>query len=132
MTTKLVTDTRIPSSLHTPAQPLLHFENAAETSPQGEGAVPVTATTSQFVYIRVRRAVVLPAASKSTVTNLPSSTLQQSPDFIDGAFTDISRFAGTTVDWVIKVAHRILDLLGVSQVFTHTPSDWYTSDRAPS
>ena len=39
---------------------------------------------------------------------------------IQGTFSDISRYAGTTVDWVIKIAHLVCDPLGAGQIFTHT------------
>ena len=68
---------------------------------------------------------------------------------IQGTFSDISRYAGTTVDWVIKIAHLVCDPLGAGQIFTHTSgspllfisfyyffnnrlgvsNDWYDSDR---
>ena len=72
---------------------------------------------------------------------IPTSPLtsQQSPPdhlfLIEGRFTDISRYAGTTVDWIIKVAHLICDPSGSGHVFTHTTgtsSDWHTSDRTAS
>ena len=54
---------------------------------------------------------------------------------IEGTFSDIARFAGTTVEWIIRVAHLLCDPLGNVHVFTHTTgslSDWYSSDRTPS
>ncbi|KAH9996768.1 hypothetical protein BJV77DRAFT_1085320 [Russula vinacea] len=54
---------------------------------------------------------------------------------IEGTFSDIAQFAGTTVEWIIRVAHLLCDPLGNVHVFTHTTgslSDWYSSDRTPS
>ena len=42
---------------------------------------------------------------------------------------DISRCAGTTVDWIIKVAHLFRNPLGSIQVYIHTSG---TSDRSIS
>ncbi|KAF5367357.1 hypothetical protein D9615_010277 [Tricholomella constricta] len=89
-------------------------------------------STSQFVYIRVRQALLLPIPS--TATNPPPARPQPPGHFyvIEGAFEDIKRYAGATVDWVIKVAHLICDPRGAGQMYTHTtgtPFDWYNSDR---
>jgi hypothetical protein len=58
---------------------------------------------------------------------------------IEGAFSDIVRYASAAVDpradWIIKIAHLLCEPLGSGRVFTHTtgtPEDWYTSDRTPS
>jgi len=54
---------------------------------------------------------------------------------IEGTFGDISRYAGTTVDWVIKIAHLLCEPLGNGRVYTHTtgtPDIWRSSDRDPS
>ena len=53
---------------------------------------------------------------------------------IEGTYEDIQRYTGTTVDWVIKVAHFICDplLVGEGQLYTHTtgtPSRWYHLNR---
>ena len=39
---------------------------------------------------------------------------------IEGTFSDIAQFAGTTVEWIIRVAHLLCDPLGNVHVFTHT------------
>jgi hypothetical protein len=56
---------------------------------------------------------------------------------IEGTFKDIERYAGTTVDWVIKVAHFICSpsQAGAGQVFTHTKgsiAEWLVVDRDSS
>ena len=56
---------------------------------------------------------------------------------IEGTFKDIERYAGTTVDWVIKIAHFICDPSGTSvgRVYTHTTgsiSAWLNVDRDSS
>lgn len=61
----------------------------------------------EFVYIRVRRAVVLPiqtAAINLPLTNLPS-TASGHMYLIEGTLEDIRRYAGATIDWVIKIAN---------------------------
>ncbi|KAF9458040.1 hypothetical protein BDZ94DRAFT_1313639 [Collybia nuda] len=96
---------------------------------------PVATTTNQFVYIRVRRDLLLPILSIPTD---PPPAGSQSPGhiyLIEGALEDIKRYAGATVDWVIKVAHLICDPRGASRVYNHTtdtPSDWYTLDKTSS
>ena len=73
-----------------------------------------TSGTSQRagqVYIRVRRA---------DLQTLDSS--QESTGYmylIQGTFADISRYAGTTVDWVINIAHPLCDPLRAGRIFTH-------------
>ena len=112
------------------------MQNPSQSPSKGGQAVPA-ATLTSFVYIRVRQPMVLP--HPTTPTNPPLPTSQWSPPghlyLIEGTFTDICRYAGTTVDWLIKIAHLICDPLGTGQVFTHTTgtaSDWYASDRAAS
>ncbi|KIM43621.1 hypothetical protein M413DRAFT_434417 [Hebeloma cylindrosporum] len=51
---------------------------------------------------------------------------------IEGAYEDIKRYAGTTVDWGIWVADLLCDPLGAVQLYTHTTgsaSDWLNLDR---
>lgn len=103
--------------------------------------VPTSARAS--IYIRVRQDKLLPIPT-STDASPPDSLTPASPPglvhhrhlyLIEGTFTDISRYAGTTVDWIIKVAHLICDPLRAGRVFTPTTgtsADWYASDRAAS
>ena len=88
------------------------------------------------IYIRVRWSLIQPTspvATTSTVaahpptTNAPPSHLY----LIEGTIQRIARYAGTTVDWVIKVAHLICSPLRQGQVYTHTTGttrDWYHRD----
>ena len=64
------------------------------------------------VYIRVRKA--------NLQTLDPGQESTGHMYLIQGTFSDISRYAGTTVDWVIKIAHLMCDPLGAGQIFTHT------------
>lgn len=88
----------------------------------------------EFVYIRVRRAVVLPiqtAAINLPLTNLPS-TASGHMYLIEGTLEDIRRYAGATIDWVIKIAQLICDPLCEGRLYTHTtgtPPHWYDLDR---
>ena len=84
---------------------------------------PVLSDASQTVYIRVHMA--------DLESNQESTGHMY---LIQGTFEDITRYAGTTVDWVIKVAHLLCDPLGAGQIFTHTgvPHDWYNIDRDSS
>ncbi len=102
---------------------------AAQTSSKGVQTVPVAAETSQFVYIQVCMASLqTPPAGQQ----LPVSGHLY---LIEGKFEDITQYAGTTVDWIIRIAHLLCDPLGTGHIFTHTtgtPSDWHSSDRTPS
>ncbi|KAH8994087.1 hypothetical protein EDB92DRAFT_1795832 [Lactarius akahatsu] len=54
---------------------------------------------------------------------------------IGGTPDEIARFAGSTVDWVIKMAHLLCDPLGNGRIYTHptgTPQDWWNTDRDTS
>ena len=110
--------------------------NIVQTSLNGGKIAPVATVATEFVLIRVRRDLLLPIPT--TATNPPPAASQHSPGhlyLIEGRLEDIRQFSGTTVDWVIRVAHLICDPLGTGQVFTHTTgttSDWYASDRAAS
>lgn len=89
---------------------------------------------SQFIYIRIRDALLLPIPTSNATTNFPpvNSQLTGHLYLIEGTYEDIQRYAGTTVDWVIKVAQFICDPLGEGQLYTHTtgtPSDWYHLNR---
>jgi hypothetical protein len=99
-----------------------------KTSSEGVKPVPnpapVLSDASQMVYIRVRMA------------NLESGRESTGHMYlIQGTFEDITRYAGATVDWVIKVAHLLCDPLGAGRIFTHAsraPDDWYNTDRDSS
>ena len=89
---------------------------------------------NQFIYIRIRNALLLPIPTSNDTANLTPVNAQLAGHLylIEGTYDDIQRYAGTTVDWVIKVAHFICDPLGEGQLYTHTtgmPSDWYHLDR---
>lgn len=110
---------------------------------KGTKTAPVLSDTSQQadqVYIRVCMA--------DLQTLDPSQESTGHMYLIQGTFADISRYAGTTVDWVIKIAHLVCDPLGVGRIFTHTSGvlllflfllffknylgvsqDWYNLDR---
>jgi hypothetical protein len=91
-------------------------------------------TASRIIYIRVRRSHIV---VNPNTTNPPPTTPQPPGHLyvIEGAIEDIGRYAGTTVDWVIKVARLICDPSSPGRVYTHTtgtPSDWYHLDRDSS
>jgi hypothetical protein len=76
------------------------------------------------------------SSSQPVLTGQPSSSSQSDTTnhlyLIKGSFEDITRFAGFSVDWVIKIAHLLCDPLGVGHVFTHTTgtaAEWYHFDR---
>ncbi len=88
-----------------------------------------TVTHDQCVYIRVRRGLL---QSFLTGTNPPTTPPSGHLYLIKGTIEDIRLYAGTTVDWVIKVAHLICSPVGVGQVYIHTtgtPQYWYDRDR---
>lgn len=83
---------------------------------------------NQFIYIRIRNTLLLPIPTSNDTANLTPVNAQLAGHLylIEGTYDDIQRYAGTTVDWVIKVAHYICDPLGEGQLYTHTmgtPSD---------
>lgn len=85
---------------------------------------------SEMIYIRVRQSVVV-SPTTSNLDNQPSSALGHFY-LIEGSLGDIRRYAGTTVDWIIKVAHFICDPSGTGQVYTHiagTSLHWLNRDR---
>ena len=71
-----------------------------------------------IIYIRVLLSVVIPP----TMMDLFPSTRHFY--LIEGSMEEFERYAGTTVDWIIKVAHSICDPSGTltlaGQVYTHT------------
>ena len=96
--------------------------------------VPVETVTSQFIYIRICNALLRPILNPAIDNPNPPAN----PNALDhlylisGTYEDIQRYAGTTVDWIIKVAQLICDPLGGGDVYTHTTgtsSDWYTLHR---
>jgi hypothetical protein len=99
------------------------------------GPQAVAQSTSQWIYIRVLQSVIVSSmdptiTSDPTIVNLFPSTLHLY--LIQGSIDDIGRYAGTTVDWIIKVAHSICDPSGAGQVYTHSVGmsyDWYEKDR---
>ena len=92
---------------------------------------------NQSIYIRIRNTLLLPIPSSDATANLTpfNPPLTGHLYLIEGTYEDILRYAGTTVDWIIKVAHLICDPLGKGQLFTHTtgtPSDWYHLNKTPN
>ena len=64
-----------------------------------------------YIHIRIRNALLLliPTSNATAPLNPPLTGYLY---LIEGTFEDIQRYAGTTVDWIIKVAHFICDPLG--------------------
>ncbi|KAF9503209.1 hypothetical protein BS47DRAFT_857231 [Hydnum rufescens UP504] len=93
---------------------------------------PVATSTTQSVYIRVAQVNVLPIPDPAT--NPPLTPTSGHLYLIEGTIDAIGRYAGTTVDWLVKVAHLICDPRGGGQLYTHPgdSSDWYDLDRTPS
>ncbi|KAF9510047.1 hypothetical protein BS47DRAFT_1348462 [Hydnum rufescens UP504] len=100
----------------------------------------------EFVYIRVRQARILPIPTPPPAANpLPAGPPPAGPPLtgpppadhlylIEGRLEDVMRYAGQTVDWLIRVAHLICEPLGAGRLYTHptgTASDWYHLDRTP-
>ncbi|CAA7268420.1 unnamed protein product [Cyclocybe aegerita] len=101
-----------------------------------EAQSATSASHDQNIYIRVRRSLLQPISS-TTINPPPSETPTAGRSsaylyLIEGTIQDIGLYAGTTVDWVIKVAHLICAPFGAGQVYTHTtgtPQNWYNRDR---
>ncbi|KIM41748.1 hypothetical protein M413DRAFT_27333 [Hebeloma cylindrosporum] len=103
--------------------------NVSQTNPKEGLEGPVDPSTKQSIYIRIPYALLRP--TPTTATNQPGNP-EAHLYLIEGTYEDIQRYAGTTVDWIIKVAHLICDPLGEGQVYTHTTgtsSDWYSLAR---
>ena len=82
--------------------------------------------TDQMVYIRV-----LYSDIDNTITNVDPSAPRHLY-LIEGTLDDIARYAGDTVNWIIKVSDLICDPSGAGRIYTHThgtPSYWYDRDR---
>jgi len=95
-------------------------------------AGPEVSLEIQYIYIRIRKAL-LPIPSGTTNPLPPDPNTRGHLYLIEGKYQDIQRYAGPTVDWILKVAQLICDPLGAGQVYTHTTgnsSDWYPLDRA--
>jgi len=92
------------------------------------------ASCNQRVYIRVRRTLLQPASTPAA-TNQPTTSPPWAHLYlIEGTIQDIGRYAGTTVDWDIKVAHLICSPLRQGRVCIHmtgTPHEWYYRDKGP-
>ena len=96
---------------------------------------------TSLIFIRVRLALILPVPMVTTAPSAPDDPPSGVPPppsddghlyVIEGSFDHINRYAGGTVDWIIKVAHLICDPLGTGQIYTHTTGthvDWYRSER---
>ncbi|KAJ3502954.1 hypothetical protein NLJ89_g8654 [Agrocybe chaxingu] len=88
----------------------------------------------QNIYIRVHRSLLQPIPTTTTNSSNPQTAGPPSAHLylIKGTLQDIGRYAGATVDWVIKVAHLICAPSGAGQVYTHstgTSQDWYHRDK---
>jgi hypothetical protein len=96
------------------------------------GHTTVATEAGQLVYIRVRRALLLP--ERTPDTNPPTAGPPPTGHLylIKGTFEDIGRYAHATVDWLIKIAHFICSPRDAGQLYTHTTgtvSDWHDFDR---
>lgn len=99
-------------------------EPEAEPEARAQSAT-TTGTCNQMIYIRVQVQSVI-------LTNLDPNAPPHLY-LIEGSLDDIRRFAGITVDWIIKVANSICDPSGkAGRFYTHTtetPSYWYNRNR---
>ncbi|CAA7264678.1 unnamed protein product [Cyclocybe aegerita] len=96
-------------------------QNLRPISPELEG--PTRVPSANFYHYNVSCE---PASYKLT---FPASVLDRL-----GTVQDIRRYAGTTVDWVIKVPHLICAPSRTGQIYTHTTGavrDWYHRERGP-
>jgi hypothetical protein len=80
-----------------------------------------------FIYIRIPISLLLSTNAPGTSADpLPADPLAHLY-LIEDSYEAIERYAGTTADWIINVAHLICDPLGEGQVYTHTtdtPEYW--------
>ena len=92
--------------------------------------------TSQFIFVRICNALLRPIPNPANPN--PHANLNSNAPghlyLITGTYEDIQRYAGTTVDWIIKVAQLICDPLGGGDVYTHTTGtssdcQWYPLHR---
>ena len=94
--------------------------------------VPVETVTSQFIYIRIRNALLRPILNPTNQNPPANPNALDHLYLIAGTYEDIQRYAGITVEWIIKVAQLICDPLGGGDMYTHTTgtsSDWYPLHR---
>jgi len=113
--------------MQNPAQMLSKLFQKKGKKKSSKGVQPAP-DTSGSVYIRVRM------ADLQTDPDSPPTGQQMSGHLylIEGTFEDISRYAGVTVNWVIKIARLLCEPLGNGCLYTHTtgtPDNWRSSDR---
>ena len=103
-----------------------------QTATSDEDVQGTKETDNQYLYIRVRRGLLQSCHDENPSATPPSSSGPAHLYLIKGTINEIRRYAGNTVDWVIKVAHLICSPTGAGQVYTHTagiPEYWYGRDR---
>ncbi|PPQ98318.1 hypothetical protein CVT26_013637 [Gymnopilus dilepis] len=89
------------------------------------------APLNQRVCIRVSRRLLAPSTQDSSLTT-PSFSLLRHLYLIEGALEDVKFYAGTTVEWIIRVAHHICSPLRPGRVFTHLTENaeyWYDQEK---
>jgi len=112
--------------------PTTNAPHVSQTNPKEGPNVPVETATSQFIYVRIRNALLRPIPNPANPNPLANPNALGHLYLIAGTYEDIQRYAGTTVDWIIKVAQLICDPLGGGDVYTPTTgtsSDWYPLHR---
>jgi hypothetical protein len=146
-----------------PASKIRERESKQKTSLKAGDLATTSSAKPAKIYIRVPRGLLLPIPATTpgpaagpppgpSPDPLPGPSPGPDPDpspdpppadhstdlhlyVIEGIFEEIARYAGTTADWIIKVARLICNPLGGGQVYTYTtgtPDDWYASARTPS
>ena len=83
--------------------------------------------TDRMIYIRVLYSDVYNTLNTDLCPSAPRHLY-----LIEGTLDDIARYAGDTIDWIIRVSDLICDPSGKGHIYTHTegtPSYWYDKDR---
>lgn len=87
-------------------------------------------TTLGKIYIRLPRSLL--GITTLSLPDSPSASPSAHLYLIEGSFEDIAVYAGTTADWIIKVAHLICCPTGGGRIFTHTTQSldyWLERER---
>jgi hypothetical protein len=112
--------------------PTTNASHVPQTNPKEGPNVPVETLTNQFIYVRIRNALLCPIPEPANSNPPANPNALGHLYLIAGTYEDIQRYAETTVDWIIKVAQLICDPLGGGDVYTYTTgtsSDWYPLHR---
>lgn len=88
-----------------------------------------------MIHIRVLQSVVTLHTDLNTADITNPDPSNPHIYLFEGSLNDIARYAGSTVDWIMKVAHSICDPSAAGRIYKHregTASYWYDKERDAS